>query len=49
MAINNFQDWTTYELADYLLDNGDIEDIEDGLEMDRCDLLDTCETIEANK
>lgn len=41
----SFEDWTTYELADYLLDNGEIEDIEEGLEMDRCDLINACKDI----
>jgi hypothetical protein len=38
----NFEGWTNYELADYLVDNEVYEDIETALNSDRCDLLEEC-------
>ena len=38
-----FEDWSTFELAEYLVDKNLYASVEDALKSDRCDLLEECE------
>lgn len=40
--IVKFEDWTTAELAEYLVDNEVYEVFEQAIKTDRCDLIDEC-------
>lgn len=39
---NKFEDWTTAELAEYLLDREVYDSFENALMTDRCDLIEEC-------
>ena len=42
----DFKNWTTFELADYLVDNSVYNSLDEALLTDRCDLVEECENLE---
>ena len=44
--MKDFSSWNKFELADYLVDNSIYEDIDQALLVDRCDLLEDCESLD---